>query len=77
MMPERYVEEATAADGTRFQVNSEQVRGERRTFWIERRDVDSARFVGDGTYDDTHSRRTACLQLARLAAALTEGPDDA
>lgn len=60
-----YVEDLVADDGTGFQVNSEQVRGERRIFWIERKDVGSPRWVGDGSYEDTRSRRTAYNQLAR------------
>lgn len=61
-----YVEELAAQDGTVFWVNSEQVRGEPRVFWIERRDVGAFRSVNDKTCDDTYSRATVCRQLARV-----------
>lgn len=60
-----YIEELTAQDGTHFWVNSEQIRGERRVFWIERRDVGTSRSKNDAACDDTFSRATVCCQLAR------------
>lgn len=57
----------TAADGTVFGIQSEQVRGERRTYWLIRKDRGTSSFVADAhrNYDDTTDKRTAYRQLRR------------
>jgi hypothetical protein len=58
----------TAADGTEFSIQSEQVRGEPRSYWIVRRDVDASSFVDDGVYGETDDARTAHRRLQKRLA---------
>jgi hypothetical protein len=68
-LPDSLVHEAilTAADGTRFAIQSEHVRGEPRAYWLIRRDPGEQSFVRDGhaNYDEVYRKDTAMRQLRR------------
>lgn len=54
-----------AIDGTQFDIQSEQVRGEPRFYCIMRRANDLDTFTSDGVYDGSYDRRTIERRLLR------------
>lgn len=58
-------ESARAADGTVFGIASEQIRGERRFYFIVR--YTGQRWVPDDTFDGSYDKRTALSRMRRAA----------